>query len=522
MPKIVSECSKCGKKNVQEKKCFNLGKSKYITLDCGHTYKVVTSLTTTDSIELLDGKKLYNFQVQGVHFAELSKFSCLIADEQGLGKTIQATGILHLHLDELKPVLIVVKASLTIQWQKHILTELEKFAQIIDSKNDPLPNCSIFITSWDMVGKIDFGKIKIKTIVLDECQMMKNHDAKRTNAIRALITSHGIENKIALSGTPVENNAIEYWPVLNLLRAELFPNRKRFCDWEVGYYVDSRGKYRPGGIKYPKQFKEKTKDFIIRRLKKEVLPDLPTITRDFRYHEINADEMKAYSLGVKRLEDFITSTKPNDLSFHTQLQGHIMILRHITGLAKINPILEYIDEWIINEQDSDRKIAIFHHHTDVGDILEKYIKEREVGYFRLISSMDASERQSNLDNFRNNRDCRIMIAPSLASGTGYDLEFADTGIMLEREWNPSKEGQVEGRFIRATPESIEKAKKGELKATMVYPIAINTIDEWSTELIERKRQSVDSTLDGTAIEWNETDVMMELAKITIAKWKNRS
>ena len=133
--------------------------------------------------------------------------------------------------------------------------------------------------------------------------------------------------------------------------------------------------------------------------------------------------------------------------------------------------------------------------------------------------MDASDRQEHLDKFRNDRDVRIMIAPSLASGTGYDLEFADIGIMLEREWNPSKEGQVEGRFIRATPESLAKAARGELKATMVYPIAINTIDEWSTELIERKRQSVDSTLDGTATEWNETDVMMELAKITIAKWK---
>src|SRR5574337_598524 len=105
MPKIISQCPVCNKKGVTEKSFFNIGKSKFITLDCGHSYKQDISITEDTSIVLNDGKKLYPFQVEGVHFAEKSGFSCLIADEQGLGKTIQAIALLHLHMDELKPIL---------------------------------------------------------------------------------------------------------------------------------------------------------------------------------------------------------------------------------------------------------------------------------------------------------------------------------------------------------------------------------------------------------------------------------
>jgi SNF2 family DNA or RNA helicase len=192
MSKLISECPICHKKSVTETSCYNLGKSKFITLDCGHTYREKVSVTISDEIILKDGKSLYPFQVKGVHFAEQSGFNCLIADEMGLGKTIQALGILQLHLEELKPVLVIAKASLTIQWQRHILSSLEKFAQIVNSKTDILPNLSIYITSFDTVGSIQakLKKLNLKTIIVDECQMLKNHETKRTNAIRELVNAH--------------------------------------------------------------------------------------------------------------------------------------------------------------------------------------------------------------------------------------------------------------------------------------------------------------------------------------------
>ncbi len=654
MSKIISKCPVCNKKGVTEKSHFDIGKAKFITLDCGHSYEIEISLTDDNSIVLKDGKSLYPFQVEGVHFAEKSGFSCLIADEQGLGKTIQAIGLIHLHMDELKPILCVVKSSLTLQWQRHIMLELEKFAPVV-WRNSDIISAPIYLTSFDMVGKIDWSKFKptIKTVIVDECQYIKSHDAKRTNALRALVNReviktpekisedkkssklkktemmaldlmsyhgliprfslsfytnmgsilglckcrvfgegiikgeiilnrHHVENssedevletilheiahaitpgaghvkiwqetsksiggngqafaqcegsvditqiykekeikhKIFLSGTPILNNAIEYWPSLNLLRPQLFPNRDRFCKWEVGYYQNSKGVYKPGGIRYPKEFRDKTSDFIIRRLKKEVLPDLPTITRDFRYHEINVDETKAYNLGVKKLDDFLKNADTKSFNFTSSLQGHIMILRHITGLAKINPILEYVDEFL--EGNGDKKLAIFHHHIDVGEILVKHLEKREgLKFVHIVSAFNTEKRMELLNEFRLDDECRIMVAPALAMGEGYDLEFCDTAIMLEREWNPAKEEQVEGRFIRATPKAIEKAAKGELKATVVYPTAVNTIDEFFAELVERKRQYFKETMDGKSdVFWNESDVMLELARITVERWKN--
>src|SRR4030067_1311251 len=92
-------------------------------------------------------------------------------------------------MDELKPILIVVKACLTVQWQKYILQQLEKFAQIVTTKDKFLPNLAMYIISYDTAGKLEpeSRKAGIKTIILDECQMIKNHDAKRTNGIRSII-----------------------------------------------------------------------------------------------------------------------------------------------------------------------------------------------------------------------------------------------------------------------------------------------------------------------------------------------
>jgi SNF2 family DNA or RNA helicase len=199
-----------------------------------------------------------------------------------------------------------------------------------------------------------------------------------------------------------------------------------------------------------------------------------------------------------------------------------MILRHITGLAKINPILEYIDEFAEEYKDEPWKLAIFHHHIDVGEILSTHITNREIGFTKILSSYDAQKRYDNLETFRNDRDTHIMLFPSLAASEGFDLDFVSTGIMLEREWNPANEEQVEGRFIRATREMLERARSSEgLKVNMLYPVAINTIDEFFCELVERKRQFVKESLSGRTSEnpWNESQIMLDLAQIAIKRMK---
>ena len=189
MAKIKSECPICHKKDIEEIKHQKIGSHRFISLNCGHHYTEKLSITKDEEIILKDGRKLRPYQVKGYHFAEESGFNCLIADEQGLGKTVQALALINGHWNDLKPILVICKGSLTVQWQRQILTGCERFAQIIVRGTEILPHLGIWIVSFDMSYKLkkEIEKLKIKTIIADEIQAIKNHEAKRTNGVRDIV-----------------------------------------------------------------------------------------------------------------------------------------------------------------------------------------------------------------------------------------------------------------------------------------------------------------------------------------------
>lgn len=327
-----------------------------------------------------------------------------------------------------------------------------------------------------------------------------------------------VKYKIFLSGTPIKNNAVEYFPALNLLRPEIFPHRQRYINTWVNFYYKDSGVKKAAGIKYPEEFKELTKDFIIRRTRKEVLPELPEINRDYQYYEMMSDVQLAYDAGVRKLDKFLKTTDRNDKGFNAGLYSHMMVLYHITGLSKVTHIRDYIEDFIDNSSNHE-KIAIFHHHVDVGDAFELQFEKMGIPSVRIISAYDPYKRTEILDRFRNDPEVRFFIGPTLACGEGIDLEFCEKAILVEREWNPANEEQVEGRFIRATEEMVEKAKaKGQSHFDVVYPVAVGTIDEFFAELVERKRQYVTETLSGKSTQaWDESEIMLELAQRAIKK-----
>ena len=539
MSKLSYSCPICSKKTF-EKSHFDLANKRFLTLECSHT--VVESklqVSTLNEITLKDGRKLYPFQVEGVRFAENSNFKCLITDEMGLGKTVQAVGSALLHFNDLKPFLIIVKASLTYQWLKEFVAGTgNPLVQILSSKDNPIPGMSAYICSFDSIparkkrgqktksaqelfendeyektgGLIE--KIKplgIKTLIIDEAQMIKNHGSSRTNAIREIARSETVKHIIALSGTPIKNNATEYFPILNLLRPEIFYNRDRFIfSWVEQYWTGTN--YRAGGInrRLLQEWDNLTKDFIIRRTREEVLPDLPKIQRDYKFYPMSDEVKKAYSKKVKLLSDFMDENEDSLGSFKSQAEliGHLQILRHITGLAKIEPVIDYVNEYL--EGNEDTKITIFHHHKDVGEILYQKLNELYPSkVIRMTSSDDSETRMNKIEEFKSSKS--VLIAPTLACGEGINLQFCSHAILMEREWNPANEEQAEGRFSRigSTSSSV----------LVNYPTATGTIDEFFAELVEQKRSAITQTLDKEESNWNESDIMRELAKVVVKKWK---
>ena len=184
------------------------------------------------------------------------------------------------------------------------------------------------------------------------------------------------------------------------------------------------------------------------------------------------------------------------------------ILRHLTGLAKIEPVIEHTLDFIENSENSP-KLTIFHHQIDVGDIVEKKLLESGLKVSRIVSSQDSETRLDKIDEFKDSNP--ILLVPTLAGGEGINLQFCSHAIIMEREWNPANEEQAEGRFSRIGSEAE--------KIQVTYPVATGSIDEYFAEIVERKREIVGKSLDGIAPTWDSSSIMLELAEKVVNKWR---
>lgn len=513
---FIKDLCACGKE-LAIKSTYEAGLDRFsFTACCNKIIKNAdTRANKIENFRSLDNKGPYKYQCDGVEFFNNASIKhVLIADEMGLGKTIQALGVLATN-PELKPVLIVVKASIKRQWAREIIRWVndEAIVQIIDdSKEYILPKCDAYIITYELLARMKNFDAKceqlgVKLLILDECQQIKNEETKRSIAVRNL--SKRIPKIIALSGTPIKNNAAEYWNVLNILQPTMFPNKYNFTNYECQSYWNGRS-MKVGGLVDPEGFKRKTKHFILRRTRDEVLPDLPKIARNPLFFDL-ADKVER--LYAKAMTEFMDEYNAGEMKMECIL-AYMSRMRHITGLSKIDPCVEFVEEFL---QETDRLITVFVHHKDVADIikikLEDICSENGTSVVNLSSDMSQDERQRVIDKFLSGQS-RVLIASTLASGEGLNLQKCSDMIMLERQWNPANEEQAEGRFSRIGSEA------SSINAT--YMLVTGTIDEYFAELVERKRQYVAQTLGQTdVVEWDESNIMRELADIIASKGAQR-
>lgn len=509
---IKKTCPGCNKIAV-EKSRLNFESYRLITLECGHIIsESVIKSSVEDSIEsALNNCKLMPYQVDGVKFLQAANARALLADEQGLGKTIQALALIKLNRNDLLPAIIVCPTTVKLQWHHEIVDKcgVEGFlTQVISSsKEKAAPGFDIYVTTYDLMKSekcFDLVRDRIKLVILDECQRIKNHLSGRAKAIQRMCKD--IEHIVPLSGTPIKNNAGEYFTVLNLIQPQMFPNYSWFIERECDSYNNGYG-YKVGGLRNSELFHDKTKDFILRRTKAEVLKDLPELTRRFHHVELDRRFNKAYAQALQELDDLMydeDATMSNKIALMTKM-------RQITGIGKVDSAVDYVTEFLLS---SERKIVIFVHHHNVADMLKIKLDSwlLDGGYnqtLNLHSGLSSDNRQGLIDKFKD-ENYRVMIASTLASGEGINLQFCSDAIMLERQWNPANEEQAEGRFHRF----------GQINPVgITYMIASETIDEYFTELVEQKRAVVASALDNKDIVWEEQSLMNELAMILVTKGK---
>lgn len=512
-------CKICNKKTVLKDE-FSISDLLYQNFECGHT-QVVKRLQANDfkSFKSLDNKRPFEFQVAGATWAMNSNGRFLIMDEMGLGKTIQFLMVAQA-LERTK-FLILCRSGLKVQWAKETYRWCnESLCQIIEAENEYLiPGCKGYILSYDMLWRFKdieafVKRLGVNLIGLDEVQHLNNTSSKRTNGVR--IACRGVDYIGALSGTPIKNSVGEFFPILNILHPEKFPTLHNFERMWIDSYWNGHA-MKNGGIKDWDKFHNYTKEFIIRRTRKEVMPDLPVVSRDYRFYDLGKEVEEAYIALVKEFqEEYDGRVSDSTLAYLSKM-------RHLTGLAKINPTIDYITDFI---EETDRKIVIFCHHKDIAfavlsqlkallttDKLQGGISRYGEEILSLTSDLSPEARDEVVQKFWKD-EYRIMVASTLASGEGLNLQIGDACIMMERQWNPANEEQAESRFIRIGQVSN--------KVDAIYPTAVGTIDEFFAEIVEKKRSIVSQTLDGTEYKWEESNIMKDLADALAAnggrKW----
>ena len=640
---IRKACTYCGKLAKEANRATE-GRKIKIKLECGHTtIEYLEEETKEWQCEALSGKRPFPYQYKTLDFIINSNFRTGIFHEQGVGKTICALMPIAKFPAKLMPFVVVCKSSLKAQWWKEILDWTGQPAQIISSGSDkPFPVFKAFIISYDLIKNNNiFEAIEPKLVILDECQQIKNSQAKRTQALRLALSGkrivrkrtesnsnlpkrqrlvtiakdlmkyHGvserfllnfeeldqaklglcechatqegiIEGKItisqrhaendpesdvietilheiahaitpgaghkkiwqdtsiaiggddgtpyfwcngtiepvkefsepiavfALSGTPIKNHAGEYFPILNILHPEMFPSQAQFERDYVDTYQNGFS-YKIGGLRRGQadDFKNLTESFITRYTRDEVLPDLPKIFRKNFFVELGEEVEKAYYKAyIEFREEYLEGGE--------NILAKLNRMRHLTGISKILPVTDFVKEFL---EETDRKIALFVHHKDVGLGLYNNIKNvcdamKIPGPIQLTSENAGTDVGNRLDElWKNDSRQRIMVASTLSAGEGKNWQMCSDMIMVEHQWNPANEEQCEGRFPRpgATAESI----------SATYAIALGTPDEYLTEIKERKREICKKTLGNESVSWNESSVIKELSELLIQRGGKR-
>lgn len=430
----------------------------------------------------------------------------------GLGKTVQALAYLNYH-PEAAPVLFLVKSGIKFQFFKEILRWLgpKYIPQVLETGRDSfLPGLNAYIMSYDLVRRFKKDEIpKFKTVILDECQQIKNPDSSRTRGVRNICRE--AENILPLSGTPWKNRGSEFFTVLNMLDPARFPKYSYFVDrWVKIYYHGNRAK--EGGIENPEEFREYISDLVIRRERKEVLKELPLINRNLYFYELDNITQESYNEETEKFVEWYNSAviggEDEGGEFQQNMLAKLQRMRHITGLAKIPATVDFVKEHI---EETGRKIIVGVHHKDVGEILVDKFKSElpNVPVLTIVSSMSSQERFATQERF-NSTDCCILIASTLAAGEGLNLQTCSDMVQHERQWNPANEQQFEDRICRIGQ------KANQLSAT--YTTASGTVDEFMATLVESKRMAFHEVMNtGDMQGWNinEGDMVKELAKAIV-------
>ena len=432
--------------------------------------------------------RLYPYQEEGVRFA-LFKEAALIGDEMGLGKTLQAiaAAIQKKVVFGFAKVLVITLASLKEQWKREIERFSDEKALVVAGgarqrheqyRSDP----SFFkITNYEAVLRdvATLTRFKPDLIILDEAQRIKNFSTKTAMAVKALPRRHAM----VLTGTPLENRLEDVYSIVQFLEPRRLAPLWRFAADHYLLSREHRGKIL--GYRNLNRLHERLGPLVIRRRKEEVLKDLPEETVNTYYVEMHALQAEmhagyAQALGPLLNKPYLT---PIDLRRMRELlmlmrrvcDSTYLVDRNTSVSPKLRELEGILDEVVIQ---NGRKTVIFSEWTTMTYLIARHLANAGIRYVELSGQVPVEKRQSLIDEFSNNPDCKVFLSTD-AGGTGLNLQAADCVINFELPWNPAKVRQRIGRVNRIGQKSrcvsvINLVAKGSIEERILVGLQLKT------------------------------------------------
>ncbi|CAI9781032.1 unnamed protein product [Fraxinus pennsylvanica] len=457
-------------------------------------------------VPLLTGGKLKSYQIKGVKWMISlwqNGLNGILADQMGLGKTIQTIAFLaHLKGNGLDgPYMVIAPLSTLSNWMNEIARFVPSLYAIIyhgDKKaRDDIrrkhmpkiigPKFPIVITSYEIAlsdARRCLRHYNWKYVVVDEGHRLKNSKCKLVKELKQL----PIENKLLLTGTPLQNNLAELWSLLNFILPDIFSSHEEFESW-----FDFSGKCNNEALKEELEEKRRAqvvaklhailRPFLLRRMKSDVEQMLPRKKEIILYATLTAHQKNFQDHLINRtLEDHLRETVDSGRGMKVKLNNLMVQLRKncshpdllesaFDGSYFYPPVeqivgqcgkFQLLDRLLAKLFERKHKVLIFSQWTKILDIMEYYFSEKGFEVCRIDGNVKLAERKRQIEEFNDvNSDYRIFLLSTRAGGLGINLTSADTCILYDSDWNPQMDLQAMDRCHRI----------GQTKPVHVYRLA---------------------------------------------------
>ena len=461
--------------------------------------------------EVVDSLKnvMRNYQKNGFLWLKTLRengFGGILADDMGLGKTLQVISLLLSEQESAKAgerewhrSLIVCPASLVYNWQK----EISRFApQIKTTLVTGLATerqrivrhtkeGEVLITSYDLLKRdVELYRDMVFAIqVIDEAQYIKNPGTQAAKGVKQITAGF----KLALTGTPIENRLSELWSIFDYLMPGFLYTYQRFREEiEIPIVVN-------GDENRMQRLQRMIRPFILRRLKGEVLRDLPAKLEENVFAKLEGEQLALYDAHVQRMKESLEGKSEKEFrSEKIQILAELTRLRQICcdpGLlfegykgesAKAQMCMELIE----NAVGAGHKVLLFSKFTSMLERLAAGLKKAGIDYYMLTGSVGKEKRMQMVESF-NEDDVPVFCISLKAGGTGLNLTAADIVIHYDPWWNVAVQNQATDRAHRI----------GQKHVVTVYKlVSEGTIEEKIIAIQERKKELAKQVLEGEGMD----------------------